>query len=40
LLHVYGTSLNTFDLMGKSYHIVYGGDAQNKEADFDVDSSR
>ncbi|CAL5203372.1 unnamed protein product [Lathyrus oleraceus] len=35
-----GTSLNTFDLQGELWPIIYAGDAPNKEAGFDKDSSR
>ncbi|PNY15135.1 cucumisin-like protein, partial [Trifolium pratense] len=35
-----GTSLNTFDLEGKLYPIIYSGDAPNKKAGFDKHSSR
>ncbi|CAK8538207.1 unnamed protein product [Lathyrus sativus] len=35
-----GISVNTFDLLGKMYPIVYGGDVPNKEAHFDGHKSR
>ncbi|CAL5190050.1 unnamed protein product [Lathyrus oleraceus] len=35
-----GISLNTFDLKGKYYPIIYGGDAAKKRPGFDQDSSR
>ncbi|KAL5102341.1 hypothetical protein RYX36_006668, partial [Vicia faba] len=35
-----GISMNTFDLHEKLYPLIYGGDAPNKEADFDQHSSR
>lgn len=38
--YVQGVSLNTFDLKGTLYPIIYGGDAPNTIAGFDRHTSR